>query len=722
MSTTRITTDGPGAHTVDQEQELRRALAEFTLLLVRTMMQASYYSPDHPAHQRGTAQAFDLLHPLFVHAREIVFVTGSLSDTSDIQVDGVLAEPVGVSSLLQSAMGEHFVSKFLEYFDRNELVSFAIKRDIEKDEFNRFMGAVVERRLDIGEDAPRERRLPFDEILEQVQVVHIGVMCRDEIVGGKRRIPWAVRVALSRLRKDLKMVPLYCRASQKELHEVKAMLVQDVIRPLRRVDLMRDLLLNADLISEEIAEEASVDVDLEIVRNLHADMAGTLAGRIADEVIELREGGSPQAHGFGTVEVFEQRLVNSVHQIATHFFRSGSRYDLTLVRKLFDRNILDMNELPTEVRRTVKVERWTDQFLHDPRVHLERLASIATEEPYVELLTVVRHIFSELVLRRTWRDALHIVQSLDRQLRDRRPPFPERQGLIRGALDQMCSEELLRPLVDVLQSQAREDRGSVLSIFSILGVEAVPFMLEALLQSDDAATRRDLCTAIEQIGRPAGRFLLMEAESFNHKWYFYRNVVMLLGRLRYEDGVPAITRLLGHFHSRVREEAVVALARILRRKAEPLLLPLLEDADPVVLRKVIGALRTLRSRDPELIEFLRDTVAAAGAEDADAAVTIAAIRSLRDIGNIDLPDDDETVETLLLGLIEPGRRRLFRRATRAPDEVRGAALETLGAIGTDLSLISLERVAESEPEIAEQATAALEALDRRLSARGESSS
>lgn len=716
MTTVPPAIDGHRPVIQDQEQELRRALAEFTLLLVRTMMQASYYAPDHPAHQRGTAQAYDLLRPLLGHSSEIVFMTGSLNDTSDVQVDGVLAEPVGVTSLLQSAMGEHFVAKFLEYFERNELVSFSIKHHIEKEEFNRFMGAVVERRLDIGENQPRERRLPFDEILQQVGVVHIGVMCRDEIVGGKRRIPWAVRVALSRLRKDLQMVPLYCRASQRELHEVKSMLVQDVIRPLRRVDLMRELLLNADLISLEIAEGASIDVDAEIVRNMHTDMAATVASRLAEELISLRGGTPPQHHSFGSVELLEQRLVSSVYQIVGHFFRTGARYDLGLVRSLFDQKVLDMKELPTEARRAVQVERWTDQFLHDPRAHLERLAAITSEGPYAELLTVMRLIFGELVLRRKWRDALLIVQALDRQHRERCPPFPERTALLRAALDRMCAEDQLRPLVLVFTSTTREDRGTVLRIFTTLGVEAVPFMLEALLLSDDAATRRDLCTAIEQMGKPAGRYLLMEAESFNHKWHFYRNVVMLLGRLRYEEAAPAVARQLGHFHPRVREEAVGALARIQRRNAEPLLVPLLRDPDPAVVRRVVSALRTLRSRDPELLEFLRETVVASGAVGADHGVAAAAIRALRDMGNIAL-SEGETAETLLLGLLEPGRRRLFRRTARAPEELRAAAVETLGAIGTTLALAALKRLAITDPGMESQVTSALDALGRRLGAR-----
>lgn len=714
------TTTGGGALPTDDELELRRSLADFTLMFVRTMMQASYYAPDHPAHQRGTSQAYSLLAPLLQHSREITFVTGSLSDTSDIQIDGVLSEPIGVRSLLQSAMGEHFVAKYLEYFDRNELVSFAIKHDIERDEFNRFMGAVVEHRLDVGEDEAARGRIPFDEVLEQVQVVHISVMCRDEIVGAKRRIPWGVRVALSRLRKDLKMIPLYCRASQKELHEVKTMLVQDVIRPLRRVDLMRDLLLNADLISQEIADEASIDVDQEIVRNLHPDMAATLAGRLADEVVTVR-GGTDDARGFGTVELRHQRLVSAVRNLSIHMFQGGARCDLGLVRKLFDQKILALRELPGEVRRVVQVERWTDQFLSDPRTHLERLASIAHLEPFKDLLTVVRLITEELIRRRTWSDAHGIVKALERLYHQAQHPFPERPALVREALDRLCDESILRPLVEALCAQAREDRGGALQLLTALGQEAVPFMLEALLFVEDAATRRELCTSIERVGQPAGKYLLMEAESFNHKWYFYRNLVMLLGRIRYEDAAPAIQRLLGHFHGRVREEAVGALARVRRRQCEPALMPLLHDPDPAVVKRVIASLRTLRCRSDEYLAFLRDTALDAGSEGADPGVAAAAVRALRDLGNASLPSegehaDVEDVEDVLLAVLDPGRRRLFRRAQRAPEEVRAAACEILGVVGSEAAVPALQR-ARGEAALAQAAGEALAMLERRAAGR-----
>ena len=710
-----------GAESPDDELELRRALADFTLLFVRTMLQASYYAPDHPAHQRGTTQAYSLLTPLLQRSREITFVTGSLSDTTDIQIDGVLSEPIGVRSLLLSAMGEHFVAKFLEYFDRNELVSFVIKHDIEHEEFNRFMGAVVEQRLDVGEDeAERGRRIPFDEVLSQFQVVHIGVMCRDEIVGARRRIPWGVRVALSRLRKDLKMIPLYCRASQKELHEVKAMLVQDVIRPLRRVDLMRDLLLNADLISDEIASEASIDVDQEIVRHMHADMAGTLAGRLADEVIAMRESEDDDARGFGSVDLRRARLEHSVRNLATHLFQTGARYDLGLIRKLFDKQILALKELPGDVRRTVQIERWADQFLQDPRAHLERLGTITEAAPFGELLSVLRLICEELIKRRTWGDAHRILTSLDRLQHQARQPFAERSPMIQETLDRLCDETILRPMVDALRTMGREDRGSALRVLSALGLEAVPFMLEALLFVEDAATRRELCTAIERVGKPAGKYLLMEAESFNHKWYFYRNVVMLLGRIRYDESAPAIVRLLGHFHARVREEAAGALARVRRRQAEPTLIPLLQDPDPCVVKKVLTALRALRCREDAYMVFLRDTALEAGPEGADAGVAALAVRALRDLGNAELPaaedSEPELVEDVLLAVLDPGRRRLFRRAQRAPEEVRAAACEVLGAVGTEAAIPALRR-AEAEAALTQVAAEALALLDRRLTGR-----
>jgi HEAT repeat protein len=621
--------------------------------------------------------------------------------------------------MLLSAMGEHFVHKFLEYFDRNEMVSFAIKHDIERDEFNRFMGAVVERRLDIGEQAVRGKRPPFDEILSAVQVVHIAVMCRDELVGGKRRIPWAVKVALSRLRKDLKMVPLYCRSTRRELSEVRTMLVQDVIRPLRRVDLMRDLILNADLIAAEISEDSGIDIETEIVRDMHADMASSLAKLAADELFGIRAGEITQTQGFGTIEVREERLLFAIHQIARHFFRAGGRYDVTLIRQLYERKVLDVSELPSEIRRAVRLERWTDQFLHDPRSHLERLASIAEPAAYSELLVALRLVFAELVCRRLFKDALQIVSSLDRQLREPTQAFQDRKAMLRECLDRMCTSERLRPVVEALKTPGRDDRGVILRLLSLLGAEAVPTMLEALLFVEDAATRRELCTMIEHVGAPAGQYLLMEAESFNHKWYFYRNVVMLLGKIRHAEGAQPAVRLLAHFHPRVREEAAQAVARILRRDAVPFLVPLLDDADPSVVRRVVSSLRTLRTRDERYLDLLRETLAGDPAEK-DPALVTTVIRALRDVGNVTLPAADEgaepeTVEQVMLAMLEPARRRLFRQRSRVPAEIRAALCETLGAIGTRLSEPALRGLMDDEAEdVRSRAEAAHAMLSRRL--------
>lgn len=724
MATTPRRSDN--ASSTERELEQRRSLADFSLMLIRSMLQASYYSQDHPAHRRSVLQVFDLMEPLLQDARELTFITTSLSDTEDIQVDGVLPEPVSLRSLLQTSMGEHFVHKFLEYFDRNELVSFAIKRDIERDELDRFMGAAVERRLDIGEDGGKPgKRLPFDEILAQVQVVHIGVMCRDEIVGGKRRIPWAVKVALSRLRKDLKMVPLYCRATQMELHEVKSMLVQDVIRPLRRVDLMRDLLLNADLIAHEIRNDASIDVEEQIVSDMHPDMAMSLARVITDELLALRAEGTDDSRRQAETGLRDERLTFAVRQIALHHFRTGTRYDHELVRKLFDEKVLDIRDLPSATRRSIQLERWTDQFLHDPRTHLDRLASLTEQKSYAQLLSVMTLIFSELIRLRAFADAQQIIASMDRQLRDASPPFPERAEMLRETLDELCTDARMRPLVDALQSPSRDDRGLILRILSTLGVEAVPHLLEALLLVEDAAARRDICTAIEHVGTPAGKYLLMEVESFNHKWYFYRNVLMLLGKIRYREAAAPVGRLLMHFHPRVREEAAVALSRILRRDSEAQLLSMLTDTDTGVLRRVVSSLRTIRSRDRRFLAYLRRALVEGDLGDKDEALITAVCRALRDIGNVVLPKGDEDeedsanqedAEDVLIGLLEPGRRRtLFRRQSRLAPGVRGVLCDTLGAIGGAPAQDTLARIAATEDgALADRARAALEMLERRL--------
>ena len=118
--------------------------SRFILSFIQALLKTGYYTPDHPETQKARAGLHDGFQSLLKGHREITFVVVSSEGKRDVLVDGIVDEPVTLSSLMLKGMAEIFIPKFIEYFDRKNLSSFSVKSDITRNEFEAFIDIMSE--------------------------------------------------------------------------------------------------------------------------------------------------------------------------------------------------------------------------------------------------------------------------------------------------------------------------------------------------------------------------------------------------------------------------------------------------------------------------------------------------------------------------------------------------------------------------------------------------
>jgi len=141
---------------------------------------------------------------------------------------------------------------------------------------------------------------------------------------------------------------------------------------------------------------------------------------------------------------------------------------------------------------------------------------------------------------------------------------------------------------------------SVVAILAALGSEAVPHLLQALVESDHRATREQLVKAVLHHGSfaiPHVRTLLADA-----RWYAVRNGVFLLRRLEDRDSLPELRPLADHPVPQVRTEVFKALAALRDPLWLRILLRHVDDPDPERWSVALSA--AARISDPELTAAL----------------------------------------------------------------------------------------------------------------------
>jgi hypothetical protein len=229
--------------------------AEFVIDLTKAMLRSGYYSPEHSGSKNAKLGLYEALQSCLHDLHEIMISLEEKRKTSHFLISGILEEPVNVPVLVGAGMAELFVPKLQEYFNRKSLVSFAIKKSISSEHFERFVDVMSDPTAD------RSENVQVGEILTRALVAHgiseISTVFLDDIIALEKNLPWRVEMAIQRLAKDLKVLPMFQGESDETIKKMKLQIIQDIIRPLNQPEFLKDLTVNCHVIAKHVKHVAA---------------------------------------------------------------------------------------------------------------------------------------------------------------------------------------------------------------------------------------------------------------------------------------------------------------------------------------------------------------------------------------------------------------------------------------------------------------------------------
>ena len=703
-----------------QEMALRLELAELTLALIKGMLQSSYYAPDHPAAKGVALAAYERLKVLQKRFSEITYLVQGGREDDELVLEGVFPEAITLTNLIRSTMGEHFARKLRTYFQRNKLISVSIKTIIGEEEFDRFVAVFVERNLmEGGEAAATAAR--FTEQLYAKEIVNVNVMLEDDLVGARRKLPWRVRMAISRLRKDLRVIPLYAKATKTELREAKELIITDIIRPLRRPDFLKELLVNSDLIVEDVPELRGSDIESEIIATFSHGILGTVAWSLVSDLERVT-----WEKAKGKKERVREQVVGaikrSLRKVSIRLAREESDQAIEVIRHLFEKRLLAFEELPPRLQQRIRVETWTEAFLADEEVAFARLEQAGEKRPYLEQLSTFTGIYCELLRRQRFAATHRIVSVILAHAVTPVPWMAERDKFIQRALRQIRNEETFTVLVKALEEADLETREHLRETLVMLGADAVPHLLRSLRETRSSAVRKEVCAAMVGIGPEAGPQVVEELRRYGRKGQHGRLLLLLLGDLQCEEAASDLIRFASHPDPKLREEALVSLFKLRGKRAEAQFVVALDDKDPHIQRRALVLLASFGSRHREIATFVARTLRPRDPKDDEPEPPVIlqdiAIDTAAHLGNVAL-EGGGTLEEVLLAVLQHGQRSSFRRLLGGgqrpkPDILRVSACDALGKIGSRLAEPALyAALRDKSEELREHAVAALDQIHAR---------
>lgn len=274
----------------------------------------------------------------------------------------------------------------------------------------------------------------------------------------------------------------------------------------------------------------------------------------------------------------------------------------------------------------------------------------------------------------------------------------DRRLYAKKALEQLTNDDMVNYLADYLHDDNTPEkvRNTLIKILAFLSKQAAEQMMQILCNQESSLKRKFLTKALA-LGGPSVLPVIQQYLNSEH-WYSVRNAVIILGDIRNQESVPALSQMLKHQDTRVRRETIRTLTKIGGEKSIQLLLQTAAESDLEMRRHAIISLGAMQAQSaiPTLLALLKQK----GWSQRDIDLKKESIRALGEIRA------DEAVPELSRML---KRKSWFRKQLN--DELRAAAATALGDIGGESARETLQSaVNDRSSHVARTAAAALKHL------------
>lgn len=667
-----------------QRTHSQEALADFILSFVQALLRTGYYLPDHPQAHKAKQGLHGHFHSLFQGRHELTFMVQDLGETKDILVEGALPETQKLKGLMAAGMAEVYVPRLSQFLERKDLVSLTLKEGMPEEEFSRFIDVMSEPGGAVLDAAGKER---FVAHLRESGVRSFSLVFKDDLVAPERKLPWRAQLAISRLQKDFKHVPLFQKLDAKGLQTLRQQVLDDVLRPISRADLLAVILMNSDVAaSREVSEE---EIEDELVQFI-PDGLVVPTGRAA---LKAHPASDPQA---------APRQQRALLKLLLRPKAKDLPGVAELVRELFDRGLVDLERLPQALKAQVLLERETDRFLAERAVVLKRLEATPAPEAYHGRADALLRLIPELLRRNLLDDVLGLVT----MLRGHAALGGPRAAIAEQALAHLAAGDVAATLKQKFLKGKKEDRVAVATLYQALGDPVRTQLLAIVREAQDGWVRKNASEILLRMGREATEMLLRELHGGGLPVGALPELLMVFGEIR--SDAPAVAPALQQFardrDPRVREEAAWALCRIRGAAEEGLFLHLLDDPDLEVRKRAIRCLRTARcgAAFGRVVELLTRVEREPALEPLEANLYAALPELAEASGSRGGPVEQLLVERLRQ--MQPqGLLAAFHRAKRPlSDEAFHAICDALAAIGTEPAREALSELSKRAREPARQ--------------------
>lgn len=227
--------------------------------------------------------------------------------------------------------------------------------------------------------------------------------------------------------------------------------------------------------------------------------------------------------------------------------------------------------------------------------------------------------------------------------------------VLKSSIESMKSVDTIKLLIENLKEIWGKERiEEIKSIFRFIGGEAMPLLVEALIEEEDKYTRRVLIDIISELGITQE---IARANLKSDKWYVVRNMLVIIRNSGGKDFINDVLKCTEHPHLKVKMEAIRTLSQLGYEGTDEILIKFIESPDLNLKIQALSIVPALRLNS--LIPYLNNYLKEIKLDSENIPLIISLIRTLGDMGD---KSSIPVIKRFLKGnIFYPARTKLLRR-------------------------------------------------------------
>ena len=698
-----------------------KTTCDFVIELIKAISRTGYYDAHHPISLEVKKGLYDAFKNALGDSSELMLTCNDYEDKVDIHISGILEEPFNIRKLTHANTSDLFVPKLKDYFERKSLNSFVIKKHITPEHFESFIDIMSEPIADSADTSVLGDHLT--KALIDLDISEVTTIFKNDIVLSRGKLPWRVSIILRRLAKDLKVVPMFRNASADKMKLIKKQIVEDIIRPLNNYDLLKDLIVNCDIMVNHIAHLMEVDeLETLIIHSLPSNAVMPITSSVFDEYKAIK---TESKSGEDDSE-FQQRsdYLAKVLKIAAQRIVSEKMPDIvSLFEQLYENEIIDFDLLPEELRFNSQSRKIADYIISEIDTYIDKAMNADTEEEMESQVVIFKRVIPEFIKMKEWGIIKRIMETLQ-VYSSRNEGLSKTSELLLNMPDSVFegSEEALADEFIHAGQDLRKQINDVLTQMSSKCIDIVDIIFN---KGKDPDVLKNAIELLSKKGEPARKWLIKILDDQNQPLSMINIALLMIINVGHSDDVNLVKRYVKHANSSIRTKALAAAAKMNKKDAESMVMEALNDGEEKVRNQAASLIEHELSLSGEsinkLLLFLKEKLHNKNIT-AHEAGFIAGL--LRAVGKFKDGLNKESLESEIIGIASDllheskGFLKFIKKElSKEHEEIISACVSALGKTGGIKSKEFLKTLLNKNSVLSNAAKEAITEMDKKSTSK-----